>query len=99
MAETKSIQQALLNDAAAFVQQDIAYVVINDNIQISDFTVKQVSDNAVTLKYEVTPSMTNLITSIKLMKVNGDVLTQSIVYVPVTQSIVSKHTITVKEGV
>ena len=99
MAETSSIQQALLNDAANFVASDISHVVLNDSITISEFRLKQVSDNVASVAYTVDPSMTNLITNIKLMKADGTVLTQSAVYVPVTQTVLSKHMITVKEGI
>lgn len=98
MANVKSIEQALLNDTAGFVASDIVSVLLNDNIVISDFKVKQASGNAATIEYTVTPSMTNLITNIKLRKANGAVLTQSAVYVPVSQTVISKHIITVKEG-
>jgi hypothetical protein len=98
MAETKSIQQALLNDAAAFVASDIAYVVLNNTIILNKFTLKQVAENMVTIEYEVTPNLTKLITSIKLMRSDSTTLTQAAVYVPVTQPIISKHLITVKEG-
>ena len=99
MPETKSIQQALLNDTANFVLQDISYVLINNTKKISEFALKQVSDNIVTIEYTVTPTMTNLITNIKLMKADDTVLTQSSVYVPVTQTVMNKHTIAVKESV
>lgn len=99
MAETKSIQPALLNDTANFVAQDIAYVLINDTIRVSEFTIKQVSSNVATIQYDVTPAMANIMTDIKLMKADGAVLTHAVVYVPITQPILSKHTITVKEGV
>ncbi len=99
MAETKSIQQTLLDDTATFVAEDISYVLINNTIPISNFTLKQVSANVVTVQYEVTPDMTKLITSVKLMRDDSTALTHATVYVPVTQAILSKHTITVKEGV
>ena len=99
MAETKSIQQALLNDAAASVSANISAVLINDAIKISQFKLNTVSDNVVSLEYSVNPDMTNLITNIKLLRSDDTVLTQSVVYVPVTQTVVSKHIITVKEGV
>lgn len=99
MAETKSIQQALLNDTATFVLSDISYVLLNDSIKVSIFLVNEVSENVATIKYAVTPEMTNLITNVKLMKADNTVLTQSAVYVPVTQTVTNKHTITVKEGV
>lgn len=99
MSEIKSIQPTLLNDAATFVAQDVATVRLNDKINISNFKVKQASENIASIEYSVTPDMTSLITNIKLLKADGTVLTQSSVYVPVTQAIVGKHTITVKEGV
>lgn len=99
MAETKSIQPSLLNDAANFVAGDIASVILNDRFQIEEFSLKQVSDNVVSIEYVVEPNMMSVITDIKLVKADGAVLTQSAVYVPVTQTVLSKHIITVKEGV
>ena len=99
MAQTKSINQSLLNDTATFISDDIRGVILNDSIEISEFKLKQVSDNVVSIQYAVTPEMTNLITSIKLTRDDGTILTQASVYVPVTQTIVNKHNITLREGV
>ena len=98
MPEVKSIQQAMLNDTANFVAGDIAGVLVNDTIKVSEFRLKQGSENVVFVEYVVTPDMTNLITNIKLLREDDTVLTQSAVYVPVTQTVVSKHIITVKKG-
>lgn len=99
MPEIRSVKPALLGDAAQFVASDIASVLINDTIEITAFKAKSVSDNVVSIEYEVIPSMTNLITGIKLRNAEGRTLTESVVYVPVTQTVVSKHLVTVKEGV
>lgn len=99
MPDVKSIQQALLNDAATFVSGDISYVVLNDNIEVREFRTKKVEGNLVTLEYIVNPEMTNLVTSIKLISANDKVLSQASVYVPITQTVINKHIITVKEGV
>lgn len=98
MSGVKSIQKALLNDTATSILDDISYVLINDEIVVSDFKLRQVSENVVSIEYEVTSDMTQLITNIKLMRDDDTVLTQAAVYVPVTQTVVSKHIITVKEG-
>jgi hypothetical protein len=98
MADTTSIQPALLNDTAEFVADDVAYVILNDGIRIDRFSRKQVSANVASIEYNITPDVTTLVTSIKLMRANGAVLTQASVYVPVTQTVISKHIITVKEG-
>lgn len=99
MASIKSIQPSLLKGTAEFVADDIAAVLINDTIKVSDFKMKQVDDNVASVEYAVTSDMTNLITDIKLLRADDAVLTQSAVYVPVTQTVISKHIITVKEGV
>lgn len=99
MPEIRSVQNALLGDAASFIADDIASVLINDEIEISSFEAKQSSDNFVSIQYRVLPSQTSLVTDIKLRNSSGAVLTHSSVYVPVTQDILCKHNITVKEGV
>lgn len=99
MPEIRSIQTALLNDTANFVSQTVSAVLINDTVKITEIVTKQIYDNAVSVEYTVTPEMVDLITSIKLLKSDDSVLTQSSVYVPVPQPIMSKHTITIKEGV
>lgn len=98
MPELRSVRPALINDTANFVVSDISYVLINDSVKITTFTTKKATEGVVTLEYEVTPSQTSIITDIKLMKADNTVLTQATVYVPVAHSVVSKHTITVKEG-
>lgn len=98
MADVGSIQKTLLNDTAKFVNDDISYVLLNDSIKITEFKSKQVTESTIFIEYDVYPHMTSLVTSIKLMREDGVVLTQASVYVPITQTVVSKHIITVKEG-
>ena len=98
MATTPSIQDALLQDTAGFVVTDIAAVLINDETKITNFTIKYASGRFVTLEYQVTSAMTSVVTNIKLLKSDDTVLTDSNVYVPVTDTILSRHSIEVKEG-
>lgn len=98
MATTPSIKDALLEDTAKFVVTDVAAVLINDEIKITDFTLKQASGRFITLEYQVTSAMTDVVSNIKLLKDDDTVLTESNVYVPVTDTILSKHNIQVKEG-
>lgn len=98
LPEIRSIQPALLTDAASLVIDNIAYVILNDTIRVDEFRSKKVLGNIAYIEYEVTPAMTNLITNIKLYNSEDQILTESAVYVPVTQAVFSKHTITVKEG-
>lgn len=98
MSTTKSIQPALLNGTANFVHDEISYVLINNSLIIREFRARQVDNNVISVEYTVTPDMTDVITDIKLMRADGEVLTAAAVYVPVSQTVVSKHTITIKEG-
>ena len=99
MAETSSIHSALLNGTATFIAEDIDHVIINDSINITEFRIKEAGDNVATVEYMVTPAMTNLVTNIKLVRADNTVLTESIVYVPIVDTAMCKHSITVKEGV
>ena len=98
MPEIKSIQNSLLSSVAGAVVNTITAVLINDSIKITDFKLKSATDNVVSLEYSVTPQMASIMTNIKLLGPGDSVLTQVAVYVPITQTIVSKHLITVKEG-
>lgn len=98
MATTKSIKPALIEETATFVNSKISYVLVNNSLRVQEFITKQVSSNVVSIEYTITPDMVDIITNIKLMSANDEVLTESDVYVPVPQTVVSKHIITVEEG-
>lgn len=98
LANTASTQSALLNSLATFTAGEIASVLINESLLITDFEIKEASNNLVTVTYTVTLEQASEITSVKLRNSAGDVLTSASVYVPITGSILMKHTILVKEG-
>lgn len=98
MPTTPSIQAALLNDTANFVSGDIASARINGTIAISELN-KIVEGNTLEVTYTVAQSQTEAITSAELLDAEGNVLTSSTVYVPVSGSTIMKHIIPVSEGV
>lgn len=98
MTDKASITERLIEDTADFVLDDIAAVLINDEVKITDFRVRSAIGSLVTLEYEVTPAQVSEVTNIKLLKADDSVLSNSDVWVPVTQTILGKHTIRVKEG-
>lgn len=98
MPETPSIQQALLTGVANFVSGDVASARVNGTIPIADLT-KSVEGAELTVTYTVLPSQTTEITSLELLDGEGNVLTSSTVYIPVTTNVVMKHIIPVAEGV
>lgn len=98
MPTTPSIQAALLNDTANFVSGDIASARINGTIAISELN-KSVEGSTLEVTYTVAQSQTEAITSAELLDAEGNVLTSSAVYVPVSGSTIMKHIIPVSEGV
>lgn len=98
MPETPSIQQALLTGVANFVSGDVASARVNGTIPIADLA-KSVEGAELTVTYTVLPSQTTEITSLELLDGEGNVLTSSTVYIPVTTNVVMKHIIPVAEGV
>lgn len=98
MPTTPSIQAALLNDTANFVSGDIASARINGTIAISELN-KSVEGSTLEVTYTVAQSQTEAITSAELLDADGNVLTSSTVYVPVSGSTIMKHIIPVAEGV
>lgn len=98
MPETPSIQTALLTDTANFVSGDIASARINGSIAISNIS-KTVTGSTLEVTYTVAQSQTEAITSAELLDADGNVLTSSTVYVPVSGSTIMKHIIPVVEGV
>ena len=99
-ATTPSIQQQLLNDVANFTSGDVASAQINGSIAISELT-KSVEENTCTISYSVNPSQTTEITSVSLLDSDGNALTTSTIYVPVSEEsgVVMTHVIPVAEGV
>lgn len=98
MPTTPSIQASLLNDTANFVSSDIASARINGTIAISELN-KSVEGSTLEVTYTVAQSQTEAITSAELLDAEGNVLTSSTVYVPVSGSTIMKHIIPVVEGV
>ena len=89
-----SVEQELLNDTAIAVFADVENARVNGNISISPLT-KSISGNVTQIQYTVTPTHTNIVTRIELLDSDGNVLTTSPVYVPITGDTIFIHKITV----
>lgn len=96
--ETPSIQEALLNGTAGFVMGDIASARINGTTAVSAISKSQ-EGSTVTITYTVTEAMASSVTQVELLDSEGNVLTSSTVYIPVSGAVLMKHTIPVAEGV
>lgn len=99
MPGTASIEDALLSDLAASTASSITSVRINGTYVINSFTLKSATNNVVTIEYSVlTSSGLTQIDKVELLGANSEVLSTSLIYVPLIESVVLKHTIVVEEG-
>ena len=97
MPAADSIQDALLNDTAAFVSSDVASARVNGSIVITNLA-KSSDDNVAIITYTVTAAQTALVTQIELLNSSGEVLTTSPVYVPITDDTLFTHKLPIKEA-
>lgn len=97
-ATTPSIQPALLTDVANFVSGDVASALINGTVPVSNLT-KSVSGSTLTVQYTVPAGDLTEITTVALLDAEGNTLTSSTVYIPVSGATLLEHTIPVAEGV
>lgn len=98
MPETPSVQPALLTDVANFVSGDVASALINGTVAVSNLT-KSVSGSTLTIQYTVPAGDIPEITTVALLDAEGNTLTSSTVYIPVSGATLLEHTIPVAEGV
>ena len=100
MASVKSLQDSLLNESAGFIESIINKIIVNEDVEVTEFVTKQVSGNAVVLEYNVNNQMgVNAINRLRVCKADGTVLTDVNVYVPVIGETLVNHKISVKEGI
>lgn len=89
-----SVQQELLEDTAKAIPPNVTSARINGSIVISSLDRTTVG-NVAQVQYTVTAEQTNLVTQLELLDSDGNVLTSSPVYVPVTESSIFTHKIQV----
>jgi hypothetical protein plarl_13424 len=94
-----SVQQELLEDTAKAIPPNVTSARINGSIVISSLDRTTVG-NVAQVQYTVTAEQTSLVTQIELLDSDGNVLTTSPIYVPVTEPAIFTHKIQVdvKEG-
>lgn len=97
MSSQYSIENEMLSDTAAAIAANIASARINGSIVIEDIS-KSSQGNTATILYTVTSDMVSAVTKIELLDVDGNVLTSSPVYVPITEPAIFTHNIPVEEA-
>lgn len=99
LANVSSLKAELFNTVATFTADEITSVLLNDTVVIDAFDLKQASNNIANIEYTVFTGQLNTITNIKLRDSSNNTLSESVVYVPLADDVLMKHTIVVKEGV
>ncbi|WP_328802037.1 ketopantoate hydroxymethyltransferase [Paenibacillus sp. LX16] len=91
------ISATLLTDLAEVVNGKIAKVVLNDAVELTDFSVKRVDGSTVAMQYIIPASSVSLVTNIKLKSSADETLTDNNVHVPITSDTLLLHTLPIKE--
>lgn len=97
MADVPSIAPTMINGTAAYIEGQITSARINGALVIADIT-KTLDENTVTVKYTVRPGQTQTINKAELLNADGQVLTSSVIYVPVGVDTILTHTLVAREG-
>lgn len=92
------IQQAFLRNVAGYVNASIAKVVLNKQVELTEFEVKEVTDSTVLMQYMVHAADVNEVTNIELQDAQGRVITTNQVNVPIAADTLLLQTIEIKEG-
>ena len=100
VAGVSSVQAQLLNDLAICTINDIDNVLINGVYEVSTFETKTAVGGVATIEYYVDALTSGIseITTIAIRKADNSVLTSASVYIPLEESVLLKHLITVMEG-
>ncbi|WP_025026328.1 hypothetical protein [Caldalkalibacillus mannanilyticus] len=92
------IETNFLKEVAHFIDTKVDKVVINGTYVISDFQVKKVNQNVMTLNYMVPVAEVSLITLIELKDSSDQVISTNQVNIPITTDHLMIQTMEVKGG-
>ena len=91
------ISSTLLADLAEVVNGKIAKVVLNDAVELPNFSIKRVDGSTVAMQYIIPVSSVSLVTNIKLKTSTDEMLTDNNVHVPIASDTLLLHTLSIKE--
>lgn len=93
------ITDRFLGNVAEYVNTNVAKVVLNQTYEITNFSVKSVQDNVLTIEYMVPAASVSVVNLIQLRDASGALVSENSVYVPVPSDTIIRQTITVSEQV
>lgn len=91
------IASTFLADVAQYTNGRIAKVVLNDTVEITKFTIKEVTGSQLGMQYVVPAASVSLVTKIDLRDKDNKVISTNNVYVPIASDTLLLQTINVKE--
>ncbi|MFC4601862.1 ketopantoate hydroxymethyltransferase [Cohnella hongkongensis] len=91
------IDTQFLSDVADYVNGRIAKVILNGTVDITNFTVKEVSERTVILQYIIPVADVSLVELIELKDTSGNLITSNPVEIPITSDTLMLQTVEVKE--
>lgn len=93
------ISSKFLTEIADYTEAKIAKVILNDTVEITDFTLKQVTESTIGMQYLIPSSQISLVTKIVLADASGQAISTNEVNVPIASDTLLLHTIQVKGAV
>ncbi|WP_145333360.1 ketopantoate hydroxymethyltransferase [Paenibacillus xylanexedens] len=91
------IEQTYLARLADVVQTDIAKVVLNGMIEITQFEQKAVTDSTVALNYIIPATAVSLVTTIEIKRADNSRISYKPVNLPVTSDTLMLETFEIEE--
>lgn len=91
------IVSTFLNEVAEYTDGRIAKVVLNDELEITNFQVKEVTASTLGMQYIVPSSAISLVTKIDLKTATNQLISTNDVYVPIASDTLLLQTIYVRE--
>lgn len=92
------ISSNFLNELTIFVDSKVNKVVLNENYEITNFTLKEIKDNVLSLQYIVPFGSVDHIEKVELKDPLDNVITSNNVFVPVVAESIISQEIIVKEA-
>lgn len=93
------ITDRFLGSVTDFVNTNVAKVVLNEDYEITTFSVKSVQDNVLTIEYMVPSADVSVVNLIQLKDATNRLISENQVYVPVPSDTIIRQAITVNEQV
>lgn len=92
MPDQKSLKESFFNLHANFTAAEVAKVLINNTVEVTVFLQKDAQDGVTTIRYVLSDGHgLNEIINIKLLRDDDTILSESAVYIPVTDMVTLQH--------